>query len=371
MDPHNHPGPGALDRRDFLRGAALTGAAAAAGGLGALGPAVSALGGPTTPGPEGPAAPGLEGPAAPGLDGPAAPAGPAGFPAYAFLGEALNVASLRYNPTGELIFPCVRGVYDKLATPLGRYYLYYAPHDAPGGICLAYGDSLAQPFTEYPRNPIVARTWSPHYSVSHVSSPHVLWNAATRQFHLYFHGENTTTRLALSDDGITFRYHGVVLSTARVPNTTETSYARVFDHSIPALGSRYVMVFMAYHTVPPGVRKIFWGWSADGRSFTFDPQPLVSPVGDGETDISGPYVLKRNGTSYVVYHGGSGRMYLTEVGNAFDRENHLGVFHTPLATAPDNRRSAAPSFGTDGGVNYMFYEAGQRAGTRIAVARAV
>ncbi|MER5626336.1 hypothetical protein ABT061_35395 [Streptosporangium sp. NPDC002544] len=32
---------------------------------------------------------------------------------------------------------------------------------------------------------------------------------------------------------------------------------------------------------------------------------------------------------------------------------------------------AAPSFGTDGGVEYMFYEAGQRSRSTIAVARAV
>jgi hypothetical protein len=62
-------------------------------------------------------------------------------------------------------------------------------------------------------------------------------------------------------------------------------------------------------------------------------------------------------------------MRLTEVGNAFDRENHLGVFHTPIAS--DNGRVAAPSFGTDGGVSYMFYEAGSRLNARICIARAV
>ena len=83
-------------------------------------------------------------------------------------------------------------------------------------------------------------------------------------------------------------------------------------------------------------------------------------------------MLKRNGTTYVVYHGdGPATMYLTEVGNDFDREVHLGVFHTPRGDAPDNGRSAAPAFGTDGGVQYMFYEAGQRSSSTIAVARAI
>ncbi|MFD2352868.1 hypothetical protein ACFSTC_31615 [Nonomuraea ferruginea] len=98
--------------------------------------------------------------ALPALSSPAAAAaaaGPAGFPSYAYLGRSLNTSALRYNPTGELIFPCVRGTYDRMPGGLGRYYLYYAPHDAPGGICLAYGDSLAGPFTEYHANPIVSR----------------------------------------------------------------------------------------------------------------------------------------------------------------------------------------------------------------------
>ncbi|MFG1946756.1 hypothetical protein [Nonomuraea sp. NPDC048826] len=306
--------------------------------------------------------------ALPALSSPAAAAGPAGFPSYSYLGQALNTSALSYNPTGELIFPCVRGTYDRMTGGLGRYYLYYAPHDAPGGICLAYGNSLAGPFTEYHANPIIGRQWGSHFNVSHVSSPHVLWHTATRRWYLYFHGENTTTRLATSADGVNFSYHGVVLNTSMVPGISEASYARVFDHTISSRGARYVMVYMGNHG---GKRKIFWGWSADAVSWQFDPSPLISPAGDGLTDLSGPHLLKANGTAYVVYHGNSGKMYLTEVGNAFDREVHLGVFHTPLTGAPDSRRSAAPAFGTDRGVSYMFYEAGQRGSSVVAVARAV
>src|SRR6266508_1486786 len=111
-----------LNRRDLLRTAGGIGAAATLGGIGSL----------TT--------------------GSVGSAAPAGFPDYAYIGQPLDLATLRYNPTGEIIFPCIRGVYDKLSSPLRRYYLYYAPHDPPGGICLAYGDSLPGPFTEYPGN---------------------------------------------------------------------------------------------------------------------------------------------------------------------------------------------------------------------------
>lgn len=297
-----------------------------------------------------------------------AAAAPAGFPDYRFIGTPFNQAALRYNPTNELIFPCIRGVYDKITNPLGRYYLYYAPHEAPGGICLAYGNSLGGQFTEYPNNPIIANVWAPHYNVSHVSSPHVLWNATTRRFHLYFHGENTTTRQAVSPDGIHFSYAGVAINTGMIPGSTETSYARVFEHVVSGLGNRYVILFMG---VTGGTRKIFWGWSSDARTWRVDPVPLISPGPDGQNDLSGPHLLRRNGTTYVAYHGNSGNMFLTEVGNNFDREVHLGIFHPPLTGPPDSGRSAAPSFGTDGGVQYMFYEAGPRLGASIAVARAI
>ncbi|MFJ8603965.1 hypothetical protein ACIREM_35720 [Streptomyces shenzhenensis] len=326
-----------LDRRLFLKGTAATGAALALGTAAA----------------------------------PAATAAPAGFPDYTYVRTLLTPSQLSYNPTGEIIFPTVRGVYDKLTTRLGRYYLYYAPHDAPGGICLAYGNSLEGPFTEYPNNPIVSNKWQPHYSVSHVSSPHVLWNADAKEMWLYFHGENTTTRLARSTDGIHFTYDKVVLSTSMLPaGTTETSYARVFRHDLPSPNARYVMVFMLNNTT--NHRDIHWGWSPDGRNWTFDQQPLIRHGDVGAVNVGGPHLLHRNNSTYVVYNkdkGSGGDIMITEVGNDFSRRNHLGVFYNSRAAAPENGRAAAPSFGTDGGVPYMIYEAGERLAGSIAVAR--
>lgn len=78
---------------------------------------------------------------------------PGGFPGYTYVRTLLRPEALAYNPTGEIIFPCVRGTVGRISSALGRYYLYYAPHDAPGGICLACSDSLEGPFTEHPDNP--------------------------------------------------------------------------------------------------------------------------------------------------------------------------------------------------------------------------
>lgn len=72
----------------------------------------------------------------------------------------------RGSPTGEYIFPCIRGVYDKISGARARHYLYYAPHEAPGGICVAFADSLEGPFTEYAGNPLINR-YLPTTTVSH------------------------------------------------------------------------------------------------------------------------------------------------------------------------------------------------------------
>lgn len=85
-------------------------------------------------------------------------------------------------------------------------------------------------------------------------------------------------------------------------------------------------------------------------------------------------MVERNGSTYVIYHTNieaGGMLRITEVGPNFDRRNHLGVFHRPLAGPPDSGRCAAPAFGTDGGVEYMIYEAGSRTAGSIAIARAL
>ncbi|MEU6942761.1 hypothetical protein ABZ943_40050, partial [Streptomyces rubiginosohelvolus] len=201
--------------------------------------------------------------------------------------------------------------------------------------------------------------------------PHVLWNADAREMWLYFHGENSTTRLARSKDGITFTYDKTVLTTAMLPSgSREASYARVFRHDLPARGAKYVMLFMWNQA--NNHRDIGWGWSADGRNWSFAQQPLIDHAAVGAVNVSGPHLLTRGGSAYVVYHtdkGSGGDIKITEVGMDFTRRNHLGVFYNSGTAAPENGRAAAPSFGTDGGVPYMIYEAGERLSGAIAVAR--
>ena len=345
-------------RRIFLRGAVATTAVIAVGGTAESATAASAPASApaATPTPAGSVSSALA---------------PGGFPDYKHLKTLLTPSQLKYNPTGEIIFPTIRGTTGRLANPLGKFYLYYAPHDAPGGICLAYGDAIEGPFTEYPNNPIVSNKWPPNYSVSHVSSPHVMWNEDAKEMWLYFHGENTTTRLARSKDGIHFTYDKVVLSASMMPSgTTETSYARVFPYELPSKNAHFVMMFMLNTTA--NHRNIYWGWSADARNWTFDQTPLINHADVGATDVGGPHLLTRDGSAYVVYNkdiASGGDIMITEVGSDFTLRNHLGVFFDSGSGAPDNGRSASPSFGTDGGVPYMVYEAGERLKGSIALAR--
>ncbi|MBO0609108.1 hypothetical protein [Myceligenerans salitolerans] len=298
--------------------------------------------------------------AALGFAPPASAAVP-GFPTFTRLGAALDRSSLSYEPARkEIIFPSVRRVAGRLPNPLGAWYMYYAPHDDPGGICLAYADSLEGPWHEFGGNPIVRRD---PYSVPHVSSPHAVWNDADGKMYLYFHGNNATTRVSTSTDGINFTYGDVVLTTAMMPsNVTETSYARVFPH--PTQSGVYIMLFMGNQA---GTRKIFIGWSHSLASgWRFKPEPLISPAAGEGGQLSGAHYWSRNGGGYVVYHSGAGTMHVADVGTSFDRENHLGVLYTePVAT-----RAAAPSFAEEDGRLYMFYEAGRRGDTNIAIARA-
>lgn len=290
-----------------------------------------------------------------------------GWPSFTRKGEAFSRENLDYNPTDELVFPCIRLMEGKIPNPLGRWYLYYSPHDPPGGICVAYGDSLDGPFTEYQGNPMISNVWSPYYSVSHVASPHVLWNEANSTFYMYFHGENNTTRLARSTDGLNWTYDRVVVSTAQLPsNVTETSYARVFRHTIPSKNNIYVMMFMGNQA---GTRKIFLAWSNDQRSWTVQQSALVSPAGDGQPQISNPFLVLKDGVPHVMYNSAVG-MHVTRVGVNFDQEQHLGIFYTPSAGFPDNGRAAAPSFAEENGVVHMYYEAGRRLDGRIAMASA-
>lgn len=284
----------------------------------------------------------------------------------------LDPDTLSYNPTGEIIFPSLLKVSDNASNTLGNYYLYYAPHDSPGGISVAYSDNIGGPYTEYAGNPIIDNQGQGKFSVSHISSPNVRWMPEYQKFFMYFHGENSVTRWAWSVDGLnwTITNDNVALTASDFTQAglgsgyTESSYARVFDYQIPQWGDRYTMLLMVNRN---GTRSIALATSDDGKQFTPRDGALVSPAPDGLSNISGPFLWRDNGRHYVLYHGSS-NIYYTEVGADFSLENHLGVFYNPDSVGPEYNKAAEPYLHYENGQWHMFYSVGPRLSQKIGYA---
>ncbi|MCK0116077.1 DUF1349 domain-containing protein [Isoptericola sp. S6320L] len=301
----------------------------------------------------------------------AAADGEPALPEFAFSGRVIDKAEMDYNPTNEFIFPSIFHAGEHLADPLGEWYLYYAPHDSPGGISLLYADSLDGPWTEYAENPLIANEWPPHYDrVSHVSSPDAVWDDATGQVLLYFHGENSTTRWASSADGVTFDDSGVAVTNADGgPGTTETSYARVFPHPDPDSAYRWGMFYMQNRT--DNIRRIKMAESVDGKSWDVRAEPVVVPDAATGQNVSGGNLLTWEGQHYLTYHGSSGVTYARAVDPTVTEIGPQRVLHRSSGVGDDVGRVAAPEVVTEGEDTYLFYESGDRLGATIAYATRV
>lgn len=308
------------------------------------------------------------------------------FPQFTPDGFTIEMEDYIYNPTKEFNFPTIVDTKDHPVTnALGsyRYYLFYAPHDAPAGNCVAASNSLDGPWVEYEGNPVVGKTWPKDdgsgenwYSVSHVSSPHVIWNEVYQCYFMYFHGENNVTRYATSTDLLNWTYGGVCVVANDFSTTgsghTEASYARVFEHEVPGLGNKYIMLLMVNNAA--NMRKIFWAHSADGKEWTAVQTPLLDPSMSSEYkgNFSGPWFMERDGRYFVICHASSGNMYAFEVGESLDECIPWGVFYDSRDSVdpgdvehesawPDYGRAGAPSFVKDDeGRWHMFYEGGKR-----------
>jgi hypothetical protein len=289
------------------------------------------------------------------------------LPVFTEVGEITIDAQLTYNPTGEQIFPSVLHASEYFVNPLGEWYLYYAPHENPGGISLMYADDLAGPWTEYAANPVVANVWQPHYSTYHVSSPDVVWNAEADRLFLYFHGGNDVTRIASSDDGIAFDYEKIAVDNAASgTGVTETSYARVFPHPDPASVYRYAMFYM---DKLGNKRRIRVAESIDGLDWVVRPTPLVAGGSDGD-NVSGGNLWEWEGQLYVIYHAGSGRIHSRTVDPTLTTTGPLvSLYGLPNPADPTKLiRAAAPEIVSAEGKTYLFYEQGDRLNATISLA---
>lgn len=294
---------------------------------------------------------------------------PAGLPVFKHHSIVLDYKDLKYNPCNDVIIPSVIRT-EHLDKPLGRYYLYYAPHNAPGGICLAYADRLEGPWKEYEANPIIRKDWPPHYSVSHVSGPEAVWVEEEHKLFLYYHGENDVTRLASSVDGVHFAYEGTPVTAAMFDRSTEASYARVFRYTLPGRDNRWIMLLMGNCQ---GTRNIYLAWSKDGRTWEPRREPLLTPP-PGTSQVAQAWYLPWQGKQYLIYHAHEARdetyasLHVSEVDEAFEHTRHLGVFYDRRSFSPDNVAQMSPCFIAEGNRLYLFTNVGPRLNQKIALA---
>ncbi len=299
------------------------------------------------------------------------------FPDFEHRGVILHPDSLEYNPCDDVIFPSVVRADLIFTNPLGKYYLYYAPHNAPGGICLAYSDSLTGGWTEYHTNPLIRNIWEPHYRVSHISSPHAIWNPEEESLFLYYHGENSHTRLASSVNGVEFEYEGVAMDTRQYAGEKAVSYARVFRYSLPAKDNRWIMLWSG---MKADSLRIYLAWSKDGRDWTAQDEPLISPPSlEHIHHLCSPFYFPHQGKHYVLYHadffppdvdGMLTDVLATEVGAAFDRQRFAGTVYRHTAVSESNYRESDPFLVREGNRWYLFTSIGKRLNQSLAVATA-
>lgn len=319
------------------------------------------------------------------------------FPTFSAIGYTIELPDYKYNPTQEFNFPVIVDTKDHPVTNAlteaegqdFRYYLFYAPHDAPAGNCMAASNSLDGPWVEYESNPLVGKEWEGAYKVSHVSSPYVMWLEEKNCYIMYFHGENPVTRYALSDDLINWTYGDICVEAKQFsPDGTgfnEASYAKVYQHEVDGLGNKYIMVLMVTGPRNNTHRNIYWAHSKDGITWTPVKESLLNPDINSiyKSNFSGPCFTSQtiDGVEryFVLCHASSGEMYAFEVGKNLDQciewgeiYNSQGVRNVddkgdgnPL-TYPDYGRSGAPFFiQDDTGRWHMYYEAGKRLHTNI------
>ena len=286
---------------------------------------------------------------------PSVDAGP--LPEFELEGIALHPKSLSWIPTGEIEHPAIIKMEGLVANPLGKYYLYYAPHKHVG-VGLAYSDNIAGPWKEYEGNPVVKGP----------AAPDIRWIADKKKFYLWGHTNNSRTELWTSDDGIHFEHDGVSISASEI-GTKNATYTRFYEYPIEKYGSRYIMLYSGFFK-EQGVRCVWLAHSKDGRQWTQLKSPLVKPVEGENKQLYCPALFRWKGRNFVVYADCTswrgGRLRYVELDDELNPVGDGGARHTLLEAPADlANRLRSPEFVVEGDTVHMI--AGGGKGPRVVV----
>ena len=210
------------------------------------------------------------------------------LPEFTFQGVFLHPDNLNYSPNDDLIHPTIIETKGRVKNPLGKYYLYYAPHKHIA-ISMSYSDNLDGPWMEYQENPVIKGP----------SAPDIRWIDEEKRFFMWGHQKNSQTELWTSQDGINFIHEGVSIKAANI-GTRNATYSRTYKYPIKLYDSKYIMVYSGFDE-GEGIRSVWLAHSKNARNWTQLKTPLVSPIMGEGNDLYGPSLLLWKGRNYLFY----------------------------------------------------------------------
>lgn len=273
------------------------------------------------------------------------------LPEFTLQGIALNPDDLKYTPTDQLIHPSIVKTKGRIDNPLGRFYLYYAPHKHIA-TSMAYSDSMDGPWVEYKGNPVVEGP----------SAPEVRWMEEYQKFFMWGHRKNSQTELWTSKDGIHFEYDSVSVK-AEVVGTRNATYNRVYEYPLKKYESQYIMLYSGF-IEGREIRCIWLAHSKDAKKWTQIKTPLVEPIQGENNDLYGPAMLQWKGKNYIVYQDHTswrgGNLKYLEVDDELNPVGAGGqrfILIDPPDEPPLYNRIRGAEFYQDGDILYLYSSA--------------
>ncbi|MEM7144404.1 MAG: hypothetical protein AAF591_04670 [Verrucomicrobiota bacterium] len=288
------------------------------------------------------------------------------LPNFKFQGVALHPDDLEYTPTDQLIHPAIVKTEGRIKNPLGKFYLYYAPHKHVA-TSMAYSDSMDGPWTEYKNNPVLEGP----------AAPEVRWMEEYKKFFMWGHRKNSQTELWTSEDGINWEYDSVSIKAADI-GTRNATYNRVYEYPLKKFGSRYIMLYSGFiegQEPDTGIRCVWLAHSKDAKNWTQLTTPLVEPIDCEMDNLYGPALLRWKGRNFITYQDMTtwrgGKLKYVEVDhelNPIGTDGKRFVLMDPPDGPPLENRYRGSEFYLEGDTLYL-YTSGARSKRLIAWAK--